>query len=127
MESGQLERDRIIFSDEKLFRCGKFQSGSGRNNRYYTRDGAKKSDIDDPLLYRESEAYGAPAMVATAVSTRGAIGPYIVETGTQIDGEYHQMCILTQFIPQMVMLFLDGFYSQEDGAPAHRKKSVRRE
>ena len=125
MKEGTLDPLKIVYSDEKLFRCGKESSGSGQNNRIWVDGSMKKSDIDDPRLYRASETWGKSVMVAMCVSVKGIIGPIFVRKGVKIDGQYYQDSLLTQYLPKMRAMHPDGFVFQEDGAPAHRKKAVR--
>ena len=123
--SGDLVQDNVIFSDEKLFRCGKDGSGSGQNKRIWKPQSLKKSDVDDPRLYRESETWGKSAMVAMRAMGRGLIGPLFVEKGCKIDGAYYKESILSQDIPQARAPFPEGkWVLQQDCAPAHRKKDV---
>ena len=124
--SGDLVPDNIIFSDEKLFRCVKASSGSGRNNRIWQPQSLKKSDVDDPRLYRESETWGKSVMVAMRAMGRGLIGPLFVEKGCKIEGAYYKESILSRYIPQARALFPEGkWVLQEDGAPERRKKGVK--
>ena len=75
-----------------------------------TDEGAKKSDINDPLLYHGRD---------------GRLLPYFVDEGAKMDFVDDQKCILTEFTPKMKMLFPDGLNFWGDGTPAHRGKSVR--
>ena len=125
-ENGDLDPAKIIFTDEKLFRAGKYQGGSGQICRAWVDESMKKAEVQAEHLVRESETWEKSVVVAAGISYNGVVGPYFVEKGVKIDADYYKTLLKNHYQPDIEILYPAGDYiSQEDGAPAHTAKSTK--
>ena len=72
LESGEIDVEKIFFTDEKLFRLGS-RSGGHRNFVAYVRNGVEKPDAPNDIIPRGEGKWhgGVIVMVALCLSFRG--------------------------------------------------------
>ncbi|KAJ4432746.1 hypothetical protein ANN_21384 [Periplaneta americana] len=105
---------RLVWSDEDTF---KLNGTINRHNCVYWAN-------ENPHIFQEKAVNFPGLTVWYALSSRGIIGPYFFE-GTVTGEKYLQMLETT--IPRLNDLFdnENGFYFQQDGAPAHFHVNVK--
>ena len=88
---------------------------------------AKKADIDPEKLLMGKVQGGVSVMVGIGAAYRGLTAPVFVERGVKINGDYYQGVLPNRYLPRMSRAYgsPSDFWLQEDGAPAHTKKSAR--
>ena len=126
LKSGTLPLKRIFFTDEKMFKVKDCAKENTQNKRAWVDKKLKKRDISPDVLILGKKARGVQIMVGLAASYRGLITPFFVQPGEKITGDYYQEMLSNSYLPQMCRMYGNavGFWLQEDGAPAHTKKTV---
>jgi inhibitor of nuclear factor kappa-B kinase subunit alpha len=114
-----MEAQRIVFSDEKLFCMEEAQNA--QNCRIYA---LHIRDIPHEMTIISRWQKPGNVMVWAGVSFRGKTPLHFVKAGTRITAKYYCDSILqSALLPAMQQAFPDGNWTyQQDGAPSHTAK-----
>ena len=118
-----LRLDRIVFSDEKMFRFG--ESGlSAQNCRVHTKV-PRKRDLKPSMVAVEGDKFMKGIMVAAGATLDGGVWEphFVPSTVKMASPEYHGL--LAHYYPKATAQVGMDFVTQEDGAPSHSSAMTR--
>ena len=127
LRSGELDAEKIFFTDEKLFRLGACPGGN-QNFVVYVHKETKKYDLPNELVLREDGQWqgGVSVMVCLGLSYRGKGALHFVPAGTKVNSAEYLNIIKTRYEPDIYNLYgvRPDCVFQQDGASSHTANAV---
>ena len=128
IDSGELDVDKIIFSDEAWFSAGARKSKSTQNSRCYVDVGAKKADLPPSVITvsKEKRRTGISCLVSVSVCSGGVVDCSFVPGGVSINARSYISHLEDNVVPNALLFFPGNDYVwQEDGASSHTDKAAK--
>ena len=119
-----LRLDKIVLSDEKMFRFG--ESGLSAQNYSVHTKVTRKRDLKPSMVAPEGDKFMKGIMVAAGATLDGRVWEphFVPSTVTMAPLEYHGL-LAHYYIPKATAQIGMDFVMQEDGAPSHSSAMTR--
>lgn len=121
--------DKIVFQDEKLFRCKPVQNKQNDRlwlpSKYTKLEQSKDPGVADALKNKRKQN-NPGIMVSATICSKALSSPHFVEAGVKINSESYCETLQDHILPVGYSWFPEGsWHYAHDGAPAHCSRKTK--